>query len=168
MSVGLIPTQQQCRLIWCNKVACSPLEMCRMKVRKASRGRHDPTRSLSLENWTSSSTRLRLRSLALSRRQLRRFIATDLDSVFGTREALPHLLKTRGSVINVAYLSGLGKRLGVKWLQSGKKASTDATVDLEKSGAVMAALGKVPGDDQVPLLAQLFLVSIVQQFCQPH
>ena len=39
----------------------------------------------------------------------RRQLATDLDGVyFGTREALPHLLKTRGSIVNVSSASGLG------------------------------------------------------------
>jgi meso-butanediol dehydrogenase / (S,S)-butanediol dehydrogenase / diacetyl reductase len=39
----------------------------------------------------------------------RRQLATDLDGVyFGAREALPHLLKTRGSIVNVSSASGLG------------------------------------------------------------
>ena len=39
----------------------------------------------------------------------RKVLATDLDSVyFGAREALPHLLKTKGSLINVSSVSGLG------------------------------------------------------------
>src|ERR1700685_2882162 len=39
----------------------------------------------------------------------RRTMATDLDSVyFASREALPHLLKTKGSIINVSSVSGLG------------------------------------------------------------
>ena len=39
----------------------------------------------------------------------RNTMGTDLDSVyFGSREALPHLLKTKGSIINLSSASGLG------------------------------------------------------------
>ena len=39
----------------------------------------------------------------------RKIMATDIDSVyFAAREALPHLLKTKGSIINVSSASGLG------------------------------------------------------------
>jgi meso-butanediol dehydrogenase / (S,S)-butanediol dehydrogenase / diacetyl reductase len=97
----------------------------------------------------------------------RRLMATDLDSVyFGSREALPHLLKTKGSVINVSSVSGLGGDWGLSSYNAAKGAitnftrslaleygsrgvrvnavapsltSTEATVDLEKSEAVMAA-----------------------------
>ena len=97
----------------------------------------------------------------------RKLMATDLDSVyFGSREALPHLLKTKGTIINVSSASGLGGEWGAQCLQCGKGryyptlraprrlstapaacintvapslTSTEATVDLEKSEAVMAA-----------------------------
>lgn len=47
----------------------------------------------------------------------RKVMATDLDGVyFGCREALPHLLKTKGSIINLTSASGLGRRLGVEFL----------------------------------------------------
>jgi meso-butanediol dehydrogenase / (S,S)-butanediol dehydrogenase / diacetyl reductase len=97
----------------------------------------------------------------------RRLMATDLDSVyFGAREALPHLLKTKGSIINVSSVSGLGGDWGLSAYNAAKGAitnltrslaleygsrgvrinavapsltSTEATVDLEKSEAVMAA-----------------------------
>ena len=97
----------------------------------------------------------------------RKLMATDLDSVyFGAREALPHLLKTKGSIINVSSVSGLGGDWGLSSYNAAKGAitnftrslaleygsrgvrinavapsltSTEATVDLEKSEPVMAA-----------------------------
>jgi meso-butanediol dehydrogenase/(S,S)-butanediol dehydrogenase/diacetyl reductase len=94
-------------------------------------------------------------------------MATDLDAVyFGTREALPHLLKTKGSIINVSSVSGLGGDWGLSFYNAAKGAitnftrslaleygsrgvrinavapsltSTEATVDLEESASVMAA-----------------------------
>jgi meso-butanediol dehydrogenase / (S,S)-butanediol dehydrogenase / diacetyl reductase len=97
----------------------------------------------------------------------RRLMATDLDSVFfGSREALPHLLKTKGSIINVSSASGLGGDWGLSSYNAAKGAitnftralaleygsrgvrinavapsltSTEATAGIEKSEAVMAA-----------------------------
>ena len=97
----------------------------------------------------------------------RKLLATDLDGVyFTTRESLPHLVKTRGSIINVSSVSGLGGDWGLSSYNAAKGAitnftrslaleygsrgvrinavapsltSTDATIDLEKSDAVMAA-----------------------------
>jgi meso-butanediol dehydrogenase / (S,S)-butanediol dehydrogenase / diacetyl reductase len=97
----------------------------------------------------------------------RKTMATDLDGVyFGCREALPHLLKTKGSIVNLASASGLGGDWGMSSYNAAKGAvtnftrslaleygfrgvrinavapsltSTDATVDLQKSEAVMAA-----------------------------
>jgi meso-butanediol dehydrogenase / (S,S)-butanediol dehydrogenase / diacetyl reductase len=94
-------------------------------------------------------------------------MGSDLDSVyFGARESLPHLLKTKGSIINVSSVSGLGGDWGLSAYNAAKGAitnftrslaleygsrgvrinavapsltSTEATVDLEKSEAVMAA-----------------------------
>src|ERR1700685_771864 len=44
----------------------------------------------------------------------RKLMATDLDGVyFGCREALPHLLKTKGSIINLSSVSGLGGAWGL-------------------------------------------------------
>ena len=96
----------------------------------------------------------------------RRQLATDLDGVyFGTREALPHLLKTRGSIVNLSSASGLGGDWGGSGYNAAKGAvsnltrslaleyaargvrvnavapsltTTDATADLEKSEAVMS------------------------------
>jgi meso-butanediol dehydrogenase / (S,S)-butanediol dehydrogenase / diacetyl reductase len=97
----------------------------------------------------------------------RKVLATDLDSVyFGAREALPHLLKTRGSLINVSSVSGLGGDWGMSSYNAAKGAvtnftrslaleygsrgvrvnavapsltSTDATIELAKNEAVMTA-----------------------------
>ena len=97
----------------------------------------------------------------------RRIMATDLDGVFfGAREALPHLLKTKGCIINVSSASGLGGDWGLAAYNAAKGAvtnftralaleygargvrinavapsftSTDATAELEKSEAVQAA-----------------------------
>ena len=97
----------------------------------------------------------------------RKVLATDLDSVyFGAREALPHLLKTRGSLINVSSVSGLGGDWGMSSYNAAKGAvtnftrslaleygsrgvrvnavapsftSTEATIELAKSEAVISA-----------------------------
>ena len=97
----------------------------------------------------------------------RKIMATDLDSVyFGAREALPHLLKTQGSIVNLSSASGLGGDWGMSAYNAAKGAvtnftralaleygsrgvrinavapsftSTEATVDLEKNEAVIAA-----------------------------
>ena len=97
----------------------------------------------------------------------RKLMATDLDGVFfGCREALPHLLKTKGSIINLSSASGLGGDWGVSAYNAAKGAvtnftrslaleygsrgvrvnavapsltTTDATVEFEKNEAMMAA-----------------------------
>ena len=97
----------------------------------------------------------------------RKTMATDLDGVFfGAREALPHLLKTKGCIVNLSSASGLGGDWGLGAYNAAKGAitnftralaleygargvrinavapsltSTDATTELEKSEAVMAA-----------------------------
>lgn len=103
----------------------------------------------------------------------RRQLATDLDGVyFGTREALPHLLKTRGSIVNVSSASGLGGDWGGSGYNAAKGAvsnltrslaleyaargvrvnavapsltSTDATAEFEKGEAAMSAFrGRLP------------------------
>src|SRR5450755_442143 len=44
----------------------------------------------------------------------RKTMGTDLDGVFfGAREALPHLLKTKGSIVNLSSTSGLGGDWGM-------------------------------------------------------
>jgi meso-butanediol dehydrogenase/(S,S)-butanediol dehydrogenase/diacetyl reductase len=97
----------------------------------------------------------------------RRVMATDIDSVyFGAREALPHLVKTKGSMINLSSASGLGGDWGMSAYTAAKGAltnftrslaleygsrgvrvnavapsftSTDATAELGKNEAVVAA-----------------------------
>ena len=106
--------------------------------------------------------------------QWRKLMGTDLDAVyFATREALPHLVKTKGSIVNLSSASGLGGDWGLSSYNAAKGAvtnftralaleygsrgvrinavapsftSTDATVDLEKSEAVVAAFR-----DRLPL-----------------
>jgi meso-butanediol dehydrogenase/(S,S)-butanediol dehydrogenase/diacetyl reductase len=97
----------------------------------------------------------------------RKVMGTDLDSVyFASREALPHLLETKGSIVNLSSASGLGGDWGLSAYNAAKGAvtnftralaleygsrgvrinavapsltSTEATADLEKSEALMAA-----------------------------
>jgi meso-butanediol dehydrogenase/(S,S)-butanediol dehydrogenase/diacetyl reductase len=97
----------------------------------------------------------------------RKTMAADIDSVyFASREALPHLLKSHGSIVNLSSVSGLGGDWGLSAYNAAKGAvtnftralaleygargvrvnavapsltSTEATADLEKSGAVMEA-----------------------------
>ena len=103
----------------------------------------------------------------------RKTMGTDLDSVFfGAREALPHLLKTKGSIVNLSSTSGLGGDWGMSAYNAAKGAvtnftralaleygsrgvrinavapsftSTEATAFLEKNEAVKAAfLDRLP------------------------
>jgi meso-butanediol dehydrogenase/(S,S)-butanediol dehydrogenase/diacetyl reductase len=97
----------------------------------------------------------------------RKTMATDLDSVyFASREALPYLLKTRGSIVNLSSASGLGGDWGLSAYNAAKGAvtnftralaleygsrgvrvnavapsftSSEATAELEKSEVVMSA-----------------------------
>ena len=99
--------------------------------------------------------------------QWKKIMGTDLDAVyFAAREALPHLLKSRGSIINLSSVSCLGGDWGMSAYNAAKGAitnftralaleygargvrvnavapsftSSEATADLEKSEAVMAA-----------------------------
>jgi len=105
--------------------------------------------------------------------QLGKTMGTDLDGVFfGAREALPHLLKTKGSIVNLSSTSGLGGDWGMSAYNAAKGAvtnftralaleygsrgvrinavapsftSTEATAFLEKNEAVKAAfLDRLP------------------------
>ncbi|MBW4028891.1 MAG: SDR family oxidoreductase [Acidobacteria bacterium] len=106
--------------------------------------------------------------------QWRKLMGTDLDAVyFATREALPHLLKTKGSIVNLSSASGLGGDWGLSAYNAAKGAitnftralaleygsrgvrinavapsltSTEATVELEKSDAIIAAFA-----DRLPI-----------------
>ena len=113
----------------------------------------------------------------------RKLMATDLDGVyFGVREALPHLLETKGSIVNLSSASGLGGDWGLSAYNAAKGAvtnftralaleygargvrinavapsltSTEATADLEKSEAALAAfrdrlpIGRAATPDEV-------------------
>ena len=58
----------------------------------------------------------------------RQTMGTDLDGVFfGTRAALPHLLKTQGSIINLSSASGLGGDWGMSAYNAAKGAVTNFT-----------------------------------------
>jgi meso-butanediol dehydrogenase / (S,S)-butanediol dehydrogenase / diacetyl reductase len=58
----------------------------------------------------------------------RKTMATDVDSVYFTcREALPHLLRTRGCVVNLSSVSGLGGDWGMSSYNAAKGAITNFT-----------------------------------------
>lgn len=58
----------------------------------------------------------------------RKTMATDLDGVyFACREALPHLLKTKGSIVNLSSASGLGGDWGMSAYNAAKGAVTNFT-----------------------------------------
>jgi meso-butanediol dehydrogenase/(S,S)-butanediol dehydrogenase/diacetyl reductase len=58
----------------------------------------------------------------------RRVMATNVDGVFlGCRAALPHLLATRGSIVNVSSVSGLGGDWGLSLYNASKGAVTNLT-----------------------------------------
>lgn len=60
--------------------------------------------------------------------QWRRVMSIDVDGVyFATRTALPHLLKTRGSIVNVSSVSGLGGDWGGSIYNAAKGAVTNLT-----------------------------------------
>ena len=64
-------------------------------------------------------------------KEWRKLMATDLDGVFfACREALPHLLKTKGSVINLSSASGLGGDWGCSAYNAAKGAVTNFTRSL--------------------------------------
>jgi meso-butanediol dehydrogenase / (S,S)-butanediol dehydrogenase / diacetyl reductase len=69
----------------------------------------------------------------ISNEQWRKVMATDLDGVFfGCRAALPHLAKTRGSIVNTASVSGTGG----DWAASPYNAAKGAVVNLTRSLAL--------------------------------
>jgi len=60
--------------------------------------------------------------------QYRAVMAVDVDGVvFGCRTALPHLLKTKGSIVNVSSVSGLGGDWGLSFYNAAKGAVTNLT-----------------------------------------
>jgi meso-butanediol dehydrogenase / (S,S)-butanediol dehydrogenase / diacetyl reductase len=58
-------------------------------------------------------------------------MGTDLGSVYcACREALPHLLKTEGTIINLSSASGLGGDWGLSAYNAAKGAVTNFTCAL--------------------------------------
>lgn len=58
----------------------------------------------------------------------RKTMATDVDSVFfASREALPHLLKSRGTIVNLSSASGIGGDWGLSAYNAAKGAVTNFT-----------------------------------------
>ena len=58
----------------------------------------------------------------------RKVMETDLDSIyFSCRETLPHLLKTKGSIVNLSSASGMGGDWGLSSYNAAKGAVTNFT-----------------------------------------
>ena len=73
----------------------------------------------------------------ISDEQWRKVMATDADGVFfGCRAAIPHLEKTKGSIVNTASVSGTGG----DWAMSPYNAAKGAVVNLTR--ALALDLGK--------------------------
>lgn len=77
--------------------------------------------------------------------QWRKVMATNLDGVFyGCRAALPHLEKTKGSIVNTASVSGLGGDWGMSPYNAAKGAVVNLTralaLDLGRKGVRINAV----------------------------
>jgi meso-butanediol dehydrogenase / (S,S)-butanediol dehydrogenase / diacetyl reductase len=75
----------------------------------------------------------------------RRIMATDLDAVFYcTRAAVPHLIATKGCIVNVSSVSGLGGDWGMSFYNAAKGAVTNFTralaLDLGENGVRVNAV----------------------------
>ena len=75
----------------------------------------------------------------------RRIMATDLDGVFYcTRAAVPHLIATKGCIVNVSSVSGLGGDWGMSVYNAAKGAVTNFTralaLDLGEKGVRVNAV----------------------------
>ncbi|MCP3442337.1 SDR family NAD(P)-dependent oxidoreductase [Bradyrhizobium sp. CCGUVB14] len=74
---------------------------------------------------------------SITNEQWRQVMATDVDGVFfGCRAALPHLAKTKGSIVNTTSVSGTGG----DWSMSPYNAAKGAVVNLTR--ALAMDLGK--------------------------
>jgi meso-butanediol dehydrogenase/(S,S)-butanediol dehydrogenase/diacetyl reductase len=61
----------------------------------------------------------------------RRMIATNIDGVFNaTRSVLPHLIETKGSIVNVSSVCGLGGDRGLAFYNTTKGAVSNLTRSL--------------------------------------
>jgi meso-butanediol dehydrogenase / (S,S)-butanediol dehydrogenase / diacetyl reductase len=66
--------------------------------------------------------------LDMTQRQWHQVFAVNVDGVFNvTRAALPHLLETRGSIVNVSSASGLGGDYGLSFYNATKGAICNLT-----------------------------------------
>ncbi|MBR1251876.1 SDR family oxidoreductase [Bradyrhizobium sp. AUGA SZCCT0169] len=77
--------------------------------------------------------------------QWRKVMATNLDGVFyGCRAALPHLEKTKGSIVNTASVSGLGGDWGMSPYNAAKGSVVNLTralaLDLGRKGVRINAV----------------------------
>jgi meso-butanediol dehydrogenase/(S,S)-butanediol dehydrogenase/diacetyl reductase len=69
--------------------------------------------------------------LELPREQWRKVFGVNVDGVFNvTRAALPHLIETRGSIVNVSSASGLGGDNGLNFYNATKGAVSNLTRSL--------------------------------------
>ena len=69
--------------------------------------------------------------LELAEEDWHRILATNLNGVFNaTRAALPHLLETKGTIVNVSSLSGLGGDRGLAFYDTSKGAVGNLTRSL--------------------------------------
>lgn len=117
----------------------------------------------------------------ISNDQWRYVMATDLDGVFfGCRAALPHLEKTRGSIINTASVSGIGGDWSTSPYNAAKGGVVNLTralaLDLGRKGirvnAVCPSLTRtgltadMMGDDE--LMAKFRERIPLGRVCEPH
>src|SRR6185369_5167654 len=75
----------------------------------------------------------------------RKVLGTNLDTAFFvSRAAIPHLLKTRGSIVNTSSVSGLGGEWGAAAYVASKGALNNLTqsmaLDLARSGVRVNAV----------------------------
>ncbi|WP_027580112.1 SDR family oxidoreductase [Bradyrhizobium sp. Ai1a-2] len=69
--------------------------------------------------------------LDLTTQQWHEILAANVDSVLNvTRATLPHLIKSKGSIVNVSSLSGLGGDLGLSFYDATKGAVSNLTRSL--------------------------------------
>src|SRR3954463_10680881 len=113
--------------------------------------------------------------------QWRKVMGTDADGVFyGCRAALPHLAKTKGTIINTASVSGLGGDWGMSPYNAAKGAVVNLTrslaLDLGKKGgrinSVCPSLTRtgMTADimDDEELLAKFAERIPLGRVCEPH
>lgn len=113
--------------------------------------------------------------------QWRRVMAVDLDGVFyGCRAAIPHLEKTRGSIVNTASVSGLGGDWGTSAYNAAKGGVVNLTralaLDLGRRGirvnSVCPSLTRtgMAGDAtaDAELVARFERRIALGRICEPH